>query len=281
MNLLGGNKYVLNTLKYGLALLGLSVAIAPYIYMVLQSFAPWDQVDRVFIPSEFTFRSYKWLLGGTSELVAKPWLRALLNSTIVSVASTTLMVSSAAVVGYALAKLPFRGGKSLYNFILFQMFYPTIILLVPTFLIVKGFGWFNTYWAMIIPKAVSVWAIFMYTSFFKSMSQDVIDAARIDGASELQVIFKIMMPLAKSITIIVTLFLFMARWEELLWDLVVVQEISMRTLNVLLATISGTYSPYPGPLYVAGVVLTLPILVSFLALSKHFSHGFKLVLGTK
>ena len=139
----------------------------------------------------------------TEALVAKPWLRAFLNSVIVSVSSTTLMVLSAAIVGYALAKLPFRGGRLVYNFILFQMFYPAVILLIPTFLLVKAFGWFNTYWAMIVPKAMSVWAIFMYTSFFKSVPQEIIDSARVDGASEWRIIFRIMIPLSKSITIIV------------------------------------------------------------------------------
>jgi multiple sugar transport system permease protein len=268
-----------NAIKYTAAVVLLLISIFPYIYMVLQSLAPWDQVNKVFIPSRLTLRSYIWLFTGTEALVAKPWLRAFLNSVIVSVSSTTLMVLSAAIIGYALAKLPFRGGRLVYDFILFQMFYPAVILLIPTFLLVKAFGWFNTYWAMIVPKAMSVWAIFMYTSFFKSVPQEIIDSARVDGASEWRIIFRIMIPLSKSITIIVALFLFMARWEELLWDLVVVQDTSMRTLNVLLATIQSSYNPYPGPLYAAATILTLPILLVFLAFSRHFSQGIRLVLG--
>ena len=141
------------------------IAVFPFVYLVLQSLAPWDEVNRLWIPTSLTLRSYSWLFfeGGAND----PWLRALLNSFIVTLGSATLMVVSAGMMGYALAQVRFRGRALLDNVILFQMFFPAIILLVPSFLVVRSLGLYNTYFAMILPKAVSVWAIFMYASFFQ------------------------------------------------------------------------------------------------------------------
>lgn len=272
-----GSKTWTNSFKYGLVIIGISIAVFPYAYMVLQSLAPWNQVDRNFIPTTLTLKSYHWLFHGSPIVRSKPWGRALLNSAVVSVSDTILMVLMAAIVGYALSKLRFRGRETIYNFILFQMFYPSIILLVPTFLIVKAMGMYNTYWGMIIPKAMSIWAIFMYTSFFKSVPQEVIDSARVDGASELRIIFRIALPLSRSITTVIALFLFMSRWEELIWDTMVVRSDTLRTLNVMIATMKGPYAVYPGPMYAASVLLTLPVLVIFLIFSKDFAKGIKLV----
>ena len=274
---MGGHKALINIFKYSLIIIGLSVSIFPLIYMLLQSLAPWNEVDRNIIPTTLTLRSYNWLLVGSEIAKAKPWLRALLNSTIVTVSSTFLMVFSAAIVGYALSKLKFRGRNLIYNFILFQMFYPGIILLVPTFLIVQSLGMYNSYFGMIIPKAMSIWAVFMYTSFFKSVPQEVIDSARVDGASELGIIFRIALPMSRSITIVVALFLFMGRWEELLWDMIIVSDYKFMTLNVLIATMKSTYGTYPGPMYAASILLVVPVLILFIAFSKEFAKGIKLI----
>ncbi len=262
-------------LRIAALLIGVLIAVFPFVYLVLQSLAPWDEVNRLWIPTSLTLRSYSWLFfeGGAND----PWLRALLNSFIVTLGSATLMVVSAGMMGYALAQVRFRGRALLDNVILFQMFFPAIILLVPSFLVVRSLGLYNTYFAMILPKAVSVWAIFMYASFFRSISKDVIDAARIDGASELQIVFRIVVPISVPITTIVALFLFMERWGELLWDLLVVSGQSMMTLNVLVATLNSTYASHPGPLYAASTVLTLPVLIVFWFFRGYFTRGISFV----
>lgn len=258
----------------------LLVMVAPYAYMLVQSLAPWREVDRVFIPSEFTARSYRWVFIGGEFGLPRPWLRAWANSTLVTSVVTVSRVLTAALVGYALSILPFRGRRKIHSFILFQMFYPGIILLVPSFLLIRQLGLYDTYWAMIVPGLVSTWAIFMYANFFKSVPRELIEAARIDGAGELRIIFRIMVPMARSITTIVFLFLFMERWVELLWDMIVIRDPAKQTLNVLLATMFGPYGSHPGPLYAAGVLLTFPILILFLAFSRRFVKGVSLVLSS-
>lgn len=275
---MAGSKKIKYISLYVLAFAILLIMIYPYIYMVLNSFAPWNEVDRKFLPTEFTLKSYTWLLKGDEGSIPKPWFKAFFNSTLVTTASTLLMMGTAILVAYSLAKLKYRGRNILNNVILFHMFYPSIILLVPLFLIVQKVGMYDTYWAMIIPKAVDLWAIFMYANFFRGIPDEMIESAKIDGASQLKIIWKIVLPMSKSITTIIFLFLFMKRWGELLWDMLVIKSEGMLTLNVLLTQMFGPYSNFPGPLYAASVLLTLPILILFLIFSRNFKEGMQFVL---
>lgn len=264
-------------LLYIAAVVGLVVTTFPYLYMGIQSFSPWDEVDRRILPSKLTLRSYRWLFAGGGA--AKPWFRAFLNSCIVAGSSTAAIVFTAALVGYALSWSRFRGRKTIYNLILFQMFYPGIVLLVPTFLLVRWLGLYNTYGGMILPKAFHLWAVFLYTSFFATIPKEIVESARVDGASELRVIFNIVLPMSRSITAVIFLIEFMRRWEELLWDMIVVQDYQKMTLNVLLAMMAkGEYIDFPGPMYAASFVLTFPILVLFLIFGKRFVEGFAMTL---
>lgn len=269
------SKVLRRTLIALVLIVGVGLAVFPFLYLVLQSLAPWDQVDRRVFPTSLTLRSYRWLLFDAGA--RDPWVRALFNSFFVTVVSVLLMVTSAGLVGYALSVIPFRGRQLINNVILFHMFFPAILLLVPTFLIVRYAGLYNTYGGMIIPTAMSVWAIFMYTAFFKSISTEMIEAARIDGASELSIIFRIVVPVSLPITSVIALFLFMDRWGQLLWDLMVVSDRSKMTLSVLLATLSGSYAPYPGPIYAASTLLTLPVLIVFWFFRRNFTAGIAFV----
>lgn len=266
------------TLLYGFATVMLLMNVWPYIYMILSSLAPWDQVDRSLIPTHLTLRSYTWIFTGGDSGAARPWLSALFNSFVVTISSTLLMLFSAVLVGYAITKLKFKGSRAVNTIILFQMFFPAVIILVPTFMIVKEMGLTNSYLGMILPKSVSLWAIFMYTNYFRGIPNEMIEAAKMDGASEMRVVFQIIMPIAKSITTILFLFLFMERWVELLWDMLVVKSEKLLTLNVMLAQMFGPYQDYPGPLYAASVVLTLPVLILFILFSKNFKEGMQFAL---
>ncbi|OOE14511.1 carbohydrate ABC transporter permease [Fictibacillus arsenicus] len=266
------------TLRYLIAFALLIVMVFPYLYMVMNSFADWTQVDKKVVPTEFTMRSYEWLFSGGEAGIARPWLKAFLNSVIVSTASTALMMVTGAMVAFALAKMNFKGRDFINNAVLFQMFFPAIILLIPTFLIIQNAGLYDTYTAMILPKAMSLWAVFMYTNFFRAIPDTFIEAAKLDGASNFQILYKIVMPMSKSITTVVFLFLFMERWTELLWDMIVVRSDSMLTLNVLLSQMFGPYGGYPGPMYAASVLLTVPIIILFLFFSKQFKEGMQFTL---
>ncbi|ACT04024.1 carbohydrate ABC transporter permease [Paenibacillus sp. JDR-2] len=264
--------------RYGIAAVLLLIMVYPYLYMVLSSFADWTQIDKQLFPTRFTTKSYDWLFNGGETGITRPWINAFFNSIFVSIASTALMMFFGIMVAYALSKLNFFGRNAINNFVLFHMFFPAIILLVPSFLIIQRVGLYDTYLGLIIPKAVSLWAIFMYTNFFKAVPTVFIEAAKLDGASDLKIMFRIMLPMSKSITTVIFLFLLMERWTELLWDMIAVKSDSMLTLNVLLSQMFGPYGSYPGPLYAASTILTLPIIVMFLIFSKKFQEGMQFSL---
>ncbi|MBP3966512.1 carbohydrate ABC transporter permease [Paenibacillus lignilyticus] len=261
--------------RYVVAAILLFMMVYPYLYMVLNSFADWTQIDRKFIPNSFSTKSYEWLFSGGETGITRPWVSSFFNSVLVSIASTALMMMSGIMVAYALSKLNFRGRDTINNFVLFHMFFPAIILLIPTFLIVQKVGLYDTYWGMILPKAVSLWAIFMYTNFFKAIPSVFIEAAKLDGASDFKIMYRIMLPMSKSITTVIFLFLIMERWTELLWDMIIVRSDDMLTLNVLLSQMFGPYGTYPGPLYAASVLLTLPIIILFIFFGKKFQEGMQ------
>ena len=255
----------------------LGISLFPYFYMIIQSLAPWEQTDKVMIPSSFTLKSYEYLLGGSGGASASMWIKALLNSFIVSAPTAIVSVLVGLLVGYSVSKMKnFRGEKFIMNSLLFQMFFPVIILLVPRYIISKPLS--NTYLGMILPLSVSIWGIFMYINYLKSLPDAVFEAARIDGASELKILWHIAFPVTKSVTTIVFLSTFMTRWSELMWDMLISPKINMQTLNVLISTQFKPMGNLPGPMYAASVILTLPIVIMFLCFSKHFKEGINFML---
>lgn len=260
-----------------LVLILLVISLFPFYYMVVQSVTPWDSVDKQLFPTEFTFRSYEHLLnqgGGTNRSM---WLRALGNSLLVSIPTAIISVICGLWVGYSVTKLRNFGGKRIIlNSLLFQMFFPTIILLVPRYMIARPLA--NTYSGMIIPLAISVWANYMYINYFKTIPDALIEAAEIEGASHFRIIRTIAFPIAKSVTTIVFLSIFMQRWGELMWDMLVAPSVDMQTLNVLISTQFKPMGAFPGPMYAASVILTIPIIVLFLMFSKYFKEGISFML---
>ncbi|MBC1776500.1 carbohydrate ABC transporter permease [Listeria seeligeri] len=276
--MVGRNSKAGKIVRYILTTLLMLIMIYPFIYLVLNSFAAWDQVDKKLIPTEFTMRSWDWLFGNSVVAAPAPWIHAFINTIIVSTIATGLMLLFGLMVGYALAKVDFKGKRLVNNAILFQMFFPAIILLIPQFLMITDLGMLDTYAGMIIPTMLSLWAVFMYTNFFKAIPDTLIEAAKLDGASDLKILFRVVLPMSKSITTVIFLFLFTDRWTNLLWDMLVTKSDSTVTLNVLISQMFGPYATYPGPMYAASVLLTLPLIILFLFFSKKFQEGMQFTL---
>ncbi|MBC2255587.1 carbohydrate ABC transporter permease [Listeria ivanovii] len=276
--MVGRNSKAGKIVRYILTTLLMLVMIYPFIYLVLNSFAAWDQVDKKLIPTEFTMRSWDWLFGNSVVAAPAPWIHAFINTIIVSTIATGLMLLFGLMVGYALAKVDFKGKRLVNNAILFQMFFPAIILLIPQFLMITDMGLLDTYAGMIIPTMLSLWAVFMYTNFFKAIPDTLIEAAKLDGASDLKILFRVVLPMSKSITTVIFLFLFTDRWTNLLWDMLVTKSDSTVTLNVLISQMFGPYATYPGPMYAASVLLTLPLIILFLFFSRKFQEGMQFTL---
>lgn len=259
-----------------ITLLFLIITLFPYYYMLLQSFLPWEQVDKSLVPNALNLSSYQYLLnrGGASNPMM--WIRALLNSFAVSAPTAFISVAVGLMTGYASSNMQYKGKKIIESSLLFQMFFPVIILLVPRYMIVKPLA--NHYSGMILPLVISVWGIFMYINYFKTVPKSVFEAAKIDGASDWKILSAIAFPSTKSISIIVFLSVFMTRWNELMWDMLISPTVNMQTLNVMISTQFNQNSNLPGPMYAASILLTLPIIILFLCFSKYFKEGINFML---
>lgn len=266
-------KYLLPIL---LALVFLAIILFPYYYLVLQSFVPWVKVDKTLVPKDLTIKSFSYLFTQSSSTNPYVWARSLLNSFIVSLPTGIISVLVGLFTGYASSKMNFSGKKLIYNLLVFQMFFPTIILLVPRFMIMKDYV--NSYVGLILPLCIPIWAIFMYINYFKTIPDTIFEAARIDGASELQNVLLIAMPATKPISVIVFLTSFTTRWTEVIWDMKMASDVHYKTLNVMLTSQFSRTDALPGPMYASAVALTLPIILLFLAFSKYFREGINFMV---
>lgn len=260
-----------------LTLLLILVSLFPLYYMILQSVVDWTTVDKTIIPKNLSLASYDYLFHSTNSGDTMMWLRALGNSLLVCIPVTLVALSVGLLVGYAMTKLKhFNGKRIIFNLLLFEMFFPKIMLLVPKYMILKDLA--NTYSGMIIPTMISTWAIFMYINYFETLPNEVFEAARVDGANTFRILYHIAMPATLPITTIVFLTTFMQRWNELMWDMLIAPSTRFQTLNVLISTRFNMMAQHPGPLYAASVILTLPIVILFLCFSRNFREGIHFML---
>jgi len=199
-----------------------------------------------------------------------------MNSFLVSIPTAVVSVWVGLMTGYATTHMQYKGKSIIYSSLLFQMFFPVIILLVPRYMLIRPLA--NHYLGMILPLVISIWGIFMYINYFKTVPSAVFEAAKIDGASDIKILMKIALPSTKSISIIVFLSVFMTRWNELMWDMLVAPDVKMQTLNVMISTQFNQNSTLPGPMYAASVMLTLPVIILFLCFSKYFKEGINFML---
>lgn len=248
----------------------------PYYYLVLQSIVPWTDVDKRVLTTEFSLDSYRYLFGGNGAADPFQWVRALLNSFLVSVPTAVITIVVGLLTGYAAVHMRYKGKGFIHSSLLFQMFFPVVVLLVPRYMIVSPLA--NRYLGMILPLSVSIWGVFMYMNYFRTVPPAVFEAAKIDGASDLVILFRIAFPATKSLSTIVFLSVFMTRWNELMWDMLIAPKVDMQTLNVMISTQFNQNSTMAGPMYAASVLLTLPLIILFLCFSKHFKEGINFML---
>lgn len=243
------------------------IFIYPFIWMLSASFAPENQISGLtFLPTEFTFSSYLQMFYKISIG------RAFVNSLLVAFSITFGVLVFGSMVGYALSRLRFGGRNLIFYTIIFTMTLPFQITLIPQYIIMVKLGWVDTYWALIVPYFLNSFAIIMFRQYFNSLPQDLIDAARIDGCNELEIIFRILWPNSIPALITVGIITFMASWNEVLWPLIVIRQENMMTMPqmVTLFAVGGRAESQLGVKLASAVVLALPIVIAYLFFQKYF-----------
>jgi len=255
-------------------LAGALLSLVPLLWMVSASFMPAGQANQVppkLLPDPPVTTHYLEIF--THLRLA----RALLNSATVSVLATLLSVLLNGMAGYAFAKLRFAGRDRIFQLLLVGLVIPVQVGMLPLFLLVKAVGLVNTLAGVVFPATATIFGIFMVRQFALSIPDDLLDAARIDGASELRIFWTVVLPLLRPILATLAVFTFLSTWNDFMWPLVVLSDESKYTLPVALASLSGEHVQ-DTELMMAGAVLTIiPVFVVFALLQRHYVRG--LLLG--
>jgi multiple sugar transport system permease protein len=227
-------------------------------------------------PSDPTVSTYRRLSGQSDSAVSVPFLRWLGNSTLVALAVTSGRVVFDSMAGYALARLRFPGRRLLFVFLLSAMAVPGVVLLIPKFLVLKTFGIFDTYSAMIVPLLADAAGIFIMKQFFESMPREIEEAAAIDGAGVLRTFWSVVLPMSRPALITLTVLSFQGSWNEFTHFLVSTQSNRYDTLTTGLAHfVSGGLgggTQYPLKL-TAALLSTVPVAVLFFCFQRYFVRG--------
>jgi multiple sugar transport system permease protein len=235
--------------------------------MIAGSFKPELEIAQLaFWTGHYSLHSY------IQVFTKIPIVRAFLNSIIVSATVTTSVVVFGSMVGYALARLRFPGNKVIYLLILFTMMIPFQIVLIPQYILMVKLGWTDTYLSLVAPTMMSAFSIVLFRQFFMAVPGAIVDAARIDGCSELTILFRIIWPLSRPVIVTVAVLTFMTSWNEVLWPLMVVRDRSLMTMPQMVAlfTIGGEAETQLGSLLAAATLLSLPVIIAYSFFQRYF-----------
>jgi multiple sugar transport system permease protein len=267
------------------ALLALAVLwLLPVVWMVVTSLKLPENIVRVppeWIPLPPTLEHYHEVLFSSSRTARIG--RAFVNSLIVSVGTTAVVVLTSAMAAYPLARMRFPGGHLVFTLIVASLMIPNAVVLVPQYVLTQRLGWLSTYQGMIVPEAAVTFpfGVFLLRQFFLTMPGDVEDAARIDGANAWQVFTRIVLPLSQPVLAALAIFAFRSAWNDFLWPLIAVNKTDMFPLPVALALLRGTYSSDSyGPIMAGAALSALPLLVVFLVANRRIVEGVR-VSGLK
>lgn len=250
---------------------GLLVVVGPFLWMALSSFKPEGEIRAV--PP--TWWPDTWTLANYRDLFARlNFPQYFANSAIVAVLVTVGNLLFCSLLGYALAKLDFPGRKALFLGVLGMLMVPGMVTFVPQFVLVSNLGLANTYAGLVLPFLAGPFGVFLMRQFLLSIPDDLLEAARVDGAGEWRIFWRIVLPLCRPALATLGILTFLASWNNFLWPLVVATTDDKYTLPVALALYSiGQNRIYFGLLLAGAVVVVVPVLIVFLALQRHFLRG--------
>jgi ABC-type glycerol-3-phosphate transport system permease component len=269
------HKFQQATFKFIIYLLlacGLIFTAAPFVWMFSSSFkfnAEIFSYPLTFVPRKSTLSNYIRLING-SEI---PFLRQFLNSLIIALSHTAMALFVSSIVGFGFAKYEFRLKRPLFVIMLATIMVPFQVTIVPLFMLMNTFRWLDTYWAVIIPGAFSAFGVFFMRQIMVGIPGELLDAARIDGASDFTIYWRIALPLSSAGLAILAVLFFLGAWNDYLWPVIALRTARNFTLPVGLATLLGLYKIEYGMLMAGAFLATLPIILLFVAGRNQFIEG--------
>jgi multiple sugar transport system permease protein len=245
--------------------------VFPFVWMLVSSLKPFEEIfaGDTFLPRHPTLENY------VSFFEQRRAARSLFNSFYIATAATLLSLLLCAMGGYGFAKFRFPGRNVLFGFVIATLAIPFAAILVPLFVMMRNtFGWVDTPWPLIIPGAANAFGIFFMRQYMLSIPDELLDAGRVDGASELRIFWRIVLPLTMPALIVLGIIFFIASWNNFLWPLVILQSEENWTLPLTLRSLQGPPGRTPYDVLMAGsVVSTVPLLIGFLVLQRRLVAG--------
>ncbi|QKW17762.1 carbohydrate ABC transporter permease [Kitasatospora sp. NA04385] len=246
------------------------VMLLPLYWMVLTAFSPLTDLYSTgphWWPSAPTLHNFRTVLA----LPTGTWL---MNSVVVTLCVVALTVTVNLLAGYAFAKTRFRGRSTLFLVLVGTMTVPLQVLMVPQFKMVGGLGLFGTFWAVILPASSATFGIFLSRQFMLAIPDEVIEAARCDGAGQFRTFVSVVLPLSKPLIAVLSLLTFLNQWNDFAWPLTVLKDHDLYTLSVGLLFLQGQYTSDYGAIMALALISVLPMVVIFLCFQRYFVQGF-------
>lgn len=256
-------------LHVGLILIGI-VTVFPFVWMVLSAFKPNSEIralDQTFLPKEWTFENFQ------NIQQTFDFMRLFGNSVFLAAAITAIAIYTSVLTGFVLGKYVFHGRGALFGFILGTMMIPWAVTIIPRYTMFSDAGLTDSWWSIIIPAAFSGFGIFMMKQSMDAIPDSVLEAARMDGASEIYIFHRIVLPMSSNAISALAIFQFLWVWEDYLWPYLMINDDSKQVLAVGLTTFSGRYSTDYGGLFAATTLSILPVLIVYLIFQKRFIAG--------
>jgi multiple sugar transport system permease protein len=258
-------------LPYVILSLGALIVLYPFFYMLMNSIKPGREILHApnALPSEITFSGY------TGVFQRLPVLLLFRNSLILAVSTTVVSTILSALAAYAIAKIPFPGRDKLFAFMLATMMIPAVLFLIPTYVLMFNLGWVNHFRALIVPSAVSVYNIFLLRQFMQTIPDEQLEAARLDGATDIGIFWRIILPLLRPALTTVAILTFMGSWNDFFGPLLYLPDPSLWTVQIgLLQFQSGVPGENAQEIWAATTMITLPLVVVFFILQDQFVQAF-------
>src|SRR5215203_1152912 len=266
-------RIVIEGLAYLFLIVSGIVMLLPLFWMIVGGFkSEWEvtAVPAVWLPSQWRWDNYWYVM--SQGLLATGYKNSLILVTIVTVVS----VATSVVGGYVFAKLRFPGRELLFIGVISTLMLPGFLIQIPLFVMMAKLEWLNTYQSMIVPFLLTPFGIFMMRQFMTGLPTEYIDSARMDGASELDVIWRIVFPLVKEPAAALAIFVFILHWNELFWPLLVLRQREMFTLPLALFALNGDYNTVFSLILAGATLAIIPVVIVYAVLQEHIIRGVTL-----
>jgi len=277
----GGSRIDVQRLALTGALLALgAIWLLPAVWVLVTSLKPTEHIVRVppeWIPWPVTGEHYHEVLLSSSRTARIG--RAFFNSVVISLGSVAIVLITAAMAAYPLARMRFPGRDLLFALIVGSLMIPNAVVLVPQYLLTQRLGWLSTYQGLIVPEAAMTFAfgVFLLRQFFLGIPAELEDAARIDGAGAWQIFARVVVPLSQPVLAALAIFAFRSAWNDFLWPLIAVNKAEMFPLPVALALLRGAYaSESYGPIMAGAALSAVPLLIVFVVANRRIVEGVRL-----